>query len=199
MPSVVRIHSCPLPVAELLLKYLSHSTGDGLLRLFYSIATYCYPIKTHKSVGILTLTDTFSDTYRHSKKKMALLMAESEIPVLHYEIGRDVSKDWDDYPLLRFIQDANGPRAKGRSSFAGGTSLLCRHARMFSAYRSPDSFKWRTVSHEPANPQFDFFVRVCPSWDGYRAWLQTMNNASAWRSRQNGPYPRTQSRGENAT
>jgi len=34
-----------------------------------------------------------------------LLIAESEIPGLLDEIGKDGSKDWDDYPLLLFIQD----------------------------------------------------------------------------------------------
>jgi hypothetical protein len=35
-------------------------------------------------------------------------MSESKIPGLHDEIGKDGSKDWDDYSLLRLTQDFNG-------------------------------------------------------------------------------------------
>jgi hypothetical protein len=43
---------------------------------------------------------------------MPLSIAENEIPGLHDEISKDGSKDWDDYPLLRFIQVPNGPEQK---------------------------------------------------------------------------------------
>src|ERR1700688_310274 len=75
MPSVVRIHSCPCPLPEPILKDLSHSAYNQSHISWYVIVTYCCPLKAHKSVKLLTLFLTLIDT-RKRKRPLSMQTAK---------------------------------------------------------------------------------------------------------------------------